>query len=78
MKAVARLGAAATAIVAAAVALALLIGGNAPERAYPGLPDPGLGTGWGYPVVHGLNDLLAVLTVGLLLAAAFLLPHTKG
>ena len=78
MKSVARLGATATAIVAVAVALALLIGGNAPERAYPGLPDPGLGTGWAYPVVHGLNDLLAVLTVGLLLAAAFLLPHTKG
>ncbi|KGA11413.1 MAG: hypothetical protein GM44_1840, partial [actinobacterium acAMD-2] len=78
MKSVARLGAAATALVAVAVALALLIGGNAPERAFPGLPDPGLGTSWAYPVVHGLNDLFAVLTVGLLLAAAFLVPHDKG
>ena len=78
MKTATRLSAMAAAITIAAVALALALGSNTPQRAYPGLPDPGLGTGWAYPLLHGLNDLFAVMTVGLLLAAALLLDSRKG
>ena len=54
----------------------MLAGGSYTE-ALPGLPDPGPVVGWGTPIVRLLTDLAAVLTVGWLLAAAFLDPSGK-
>lgn len=54
--------------------LALLVGGGAPQAPVPGIPDPGPVTGWGLPLLRLGSDLAAVVTVGLALAAAFLLP----
>ncbi|MET8907567.1 cytochrome c oxidase assembly protein [Micromonospora sp. NPDC004551] len=64
------------AAVASAVALLLLAlrVGGALETAIPGLPDPGPVTTWALPLVRLLTDVLATLTVGMLVTAAFLLP----
>jgi putative copper resistance protein D len=44
-----------------------------------GLPDPGAVTTYGLPAVRTLSEIAAVLTVGALLAAAFLIaPETDG
>ena len=52
----------------------LLLGGGAPEPAPEGIADPGQFVGWITPFTKLLMDLSAVLVVGFLIAAAFLLP----
>lgn len=54
--------------------VALVLGGGAPQPAPSGIPDPGALTGWGLPIVKALVDMAAFATLGLLLAAVFLLP----
>jgi putative copper resistance protein D len=67
--------AAGTALVSAAVlVVVLLAGGGAPQPVPAGLPDAGAVTGWGLPAVTLLAMLAGLATVGLLLAAALLLP----
>ena len=63
------------AVVALGVLLIVLgVGGGGPPDVPAGLPDPGTVTGWGLPVLRLAADLTAFATVGLVLAAAFLLP----
>lgn len=62
----------------AALVLALLGAGGAPVAAPDGLPDAGLGTGWGLPAATLLLHLAAVVTVGSLLTGAVLVPATGG
>ncbi len=70
------------AVAVLAVFAFLQIGGGAPQAAPIGIPDSGLLTGWGLPVVKVVTDAAAVLTVGMLLLAAFLLvskgPEVEG
>lgn len=58
----------------AVLVLVLLWGGGAPQVVPAGLPDAGPVTGWGLPVVRLFTDLAGMASVGLLLAAALLLP----
>lgn len=60
-----------------AVIAFLQIGGGAPQAAPVGIPDPGLFVGWALPLVKLLTDASAVLTIGMLLLAVFLLV-SKG
>ena len=70
---------AASAAIAVVVALLLLwVGDGRPAANLDGLPDPGPGTGWGLPVARVIGDLAAVLTVGLLLLGAVLVPARDG
>jgi putative copper resistance protein D len=57
-----------------AICLGVVAGLGALPTAVPGLPDPGLLTRWGLPVVRGLRDGSAALTIGLLIMGAALLP----
>jgi putative copper resistance protein D len=57
--------------------VALVVGGDRPRVATDGLPEASLAVQWGLPVVRTLVDLLAAATVGLLLAAAVLVPSPK-
>jgi cytochrome c oxidase assembly factor CtaG len=66
------------AIGVAALVVALLAGGGSPQAAIPGLPSSGAGTGWALPVSRLLTDSAGLLTVGLLLTAALLLPSKEG
>jgi putative copper resistance protein D len=59
-----------------AVIAFLQIGGGAPEPAPVGIPDPGLLVGWALPMVKLVTDASAVLTIGMLLLAVFLLVTT--
>jgi cytochrome c oxidase assembly factor CtaG/putative copper export protein len=66
-------------LTAAAAGLVVLIvalraGGGAGTGRLAGLPYPGTGTTWGLPVARLFTDTLGALTVGLVVAAAFLLP----
>ena len=70
-------GAALVATVPAVAVLALTLGG-AVQEPLPGLPDAGPLARWGLPVVRGLHDAAAAVTVGLLVLAALLLPATAG
>ena len=64
-----------TVLVATSVlVVVLLAGGGAPQPVPVGLPDAGPITGWGLPLVRLAADLLGIGTLGLLLAAAVLLP----
>jgi putative copper resistance protein D len=56
---------------------ALLLGGGAAPPAVPGLPDPGVLTGWGLPVATLVEQAAAVVCVGFLLLAA-VLPPVRG
>lgn len=56
-----------------AVTLLALTGGVAPA-AIPGLPDPGLLTRLGLPILQPVRDLAAAVTVGALVLAACCLP----
>ncbi|NRQ51680.1 cytochrome c oxidase assembly protein [Aeromicrobium stalagmiti] len=53
----------------------LVVGGGAPEPTPVG--DPGAFVGWSVPFVKLLTDVCAVLVVGFLLAATFLLPSAE-
>ncbi|MEJ2870765.1 cytochrome c oxidase assembly protein [Actinomycetospora sp. OC33-EN08] len=66
--------AAPAAVVAAVVALALTALSGAETYARLGLPDPGAVVTYGLPVVRALTESAAVVTVGALLLAAFLVP----
>lgn len=57
--------------------VALQIGGGAPEPSPAGIPDPGPFVGWGLPAVTYLTRVAAVVVIGFLLAAVFLLPTSK-
>jgi len=66
-------------LVAVVVAVALLWSGDGrPVASPPGLPDAGGGTEWALPVFRVLADLAAILTIGLLLAGAVLVPARDG
>ncbi|WP_432993787.1 cytochrome c oxidase assembly protein [Dactylosporangium sp. CA-233914] len=56
--------------------VALRWGGGVLGRAIVGLPDPGPVTAWGLPLVRAAADVCGVVTVGLAVTAAFLLPGT--
>lgn len=60
-----------------AVLAALTWSGGAYTPPAPGLPDPGPLVGWGLPVLRLLTDLLAALTIGWLVCAAFLDPSGR-
>jgi putative copper resistance protein D len=62
----------------AALAIALLAGGAVREKVITGLGNAGTLTRWGLPVSRLVMDLGGILTVGVLLGAAALLPSVKG
>lgn len=71
------------AVAAGLVALVVLVvvlisGGGGPQPVPVGLPDSGPVTGWGLPAVRLLADLAAMVTLGLLLGAALLLPSPRA
>jgi putative copper resistance protein D len=67
-------------LVLAVVVMAALLwtGDGRPVASPPGIPDAGGGTEWALPVARVLADLAAILTVGLLLAGAVLVPARDG
>ncbi|MEU3163211.1 cytochrome c oxidase assembly protein [Streptosporangium sp. NPDC006930] len=75
---VVKLALAGAAAAVAALVIAMIAGGAASPRIIPGLPDQGSFTRWGLPLAKLAMDAAGVLTVGTLLAAAFLLPNDKG
>ena len=58
----------------AALVLALRFGGAVDDTVLPGIPSAGPVTEWALPVLTTLANLLGVLTVGVTVTAAFLLP----
>ncbi|GLW11590.1 ABC transporter permease [Microtetraspora sp. NBRC 13810] len=67
-------------LIAAGVALSIgmLAGGAAQSTAVAGIPDAGAITRWGLPAAKVLANLLAVATVGCLVAAVALFPSNRG
>lgn len=61
----------------AAMAVGLVISGDAYATPPAGLPDVGGVIGWGTPVLRVLTDVAAVVTIGFLLAAVVLDPSGK-
>jgi len=57
---------------------AFTIGGDRPQTSDDGLPEASLLVQWALPITRTAVDLLAAATVGLLLAAAALLPSPKN
>jgi cytochrome c oxidase assembly factor CtaG len=55
----------------------LVVGGGSYAQAPIGIADPGPFVGWALPFTKLLTDASAILVVGFLLAAAFLLPSTE-
>ena len=53
-------------------------GDGRPVGSVDGLPDAGAATTWGLPVARTFADLAAILSVGLLLAGAVLVPARDG
>ncbi|MGP3962680.1 cytochrome c oxidase assembly protein [Nonomuraea sp. 3N208] len=78
MSRAARLALAGAAAAVVALAIGMIAGGRAFPRIIPGLPDAGAVVRWGLPLSKLLMDLFGLLTVGLLLMAAMLLPGDKG
>ncbi|GAA4947174.1 putative copper resistance protein D [Nonomuraea thailandensis] len=74
----ARLALVTTAAAIAALVIGMIAGGRAFPRIIPGLPDAGAVVRWGLPLSKLLMDAAGVITVGLLLMAAALLPNDKG
>ncbi|GAA2850974.1 cytochrome c oxidase assembly protein [Nonomuraea rubra] len=74
----ARLALVTAAAAIAALVLGMIAGGRAFPRIIPGLPDAGAVVRWGLPLSKLLMDAAGVITVGLLLMAAALLPNDKG
>ena len=62
---------------AAALALLALTGGLSAADAV-GLPDPGLTTRWGLPLMQAFRDMCAALTVGVLVVASCCVPPENG
>ncbi|MCL8251120.1 bifunctional copper resistance protein CopD/cytochrome c oxidase assembly protein [Aeromicrobium fastidiosum] len=54
----------------------LVMGGGAYGKAPIGIADPGVLVGWALPFSKVLNDVAAVMVIGFLAAAAFLVPST--
>ncbi|MEV4070676.1 cytochrome c oxidase assembly protein [Nonomuraea fuscirosea] len=73
-----RLTVAASAAAIVALVIGMIAGGRAFPRIIPGLPDSGVVVRWGLPLSKLLMDAAGVVTVGLLLMAALLLPNDKG
>jgi cytochrome c oxidase assembly factor CtaG/putative copper export protein len=73
-----RLALAGVAAAVAALVIGMIVGGRAFPRIIPGLPDAGVVVRWGLPLSKLLMDVAGLLTVGLLLMAAALLPNDKG
>ncbi|WP_433796443.1 cytochrome c oxidase assembly protein [Actinoplanes sp. CA-252034] len=65
---------AAAAATVSALIVALRFGGAVDDTVLPGIPGPGAFTVWMLPVVRMLANVLGVLTAGLSVTAAFLLP----
>lgn len=74
----ARLALAAVGAALVALVIAMVAGGAAFPRIIAGLPDAGPITRWGLPVSKLWMDAAGVVTIGLLLTAALLLPNDKG
>ncbi|MEU4573921.1 cytochrome c oxidase assembly protein [Nonomuraea sp. ATR24] len=74
----ARLALAAAGAALAALVVAMVAGGAAFPRIILGVPSSGVLTRWGLPVSKLFMDVAGVTTVGLLLAAAVLLPNGKS
>ena len=68
------LTAAAAGTAVAVLVVALEFGGGVDGTALPGIPGPGTLTVWALPALTMLATVLGVLTVGLTVTAAFLLP----
>jgi len=60
----------------AILVIALEFGGGAPQTVPEGIPDPGLVTGWGLPLIKLVTDFAAVASVGFLVTTVFLLPSS--
>ncbi|KQX75702.1 cytochrome c oxidase assembly protein [Aeromicrobium sp. Root472D3] len=56
----------------------LVMGGGAYGKAPIGIADPGVLVGWALPFSKVLNDVAAVMVIGFLAAAAFLVPSTDN
>ncbi|UBU16518.1 cytochrome c oxidase assembly protein [Nonomuraea gerenzanensis] len=78
MSRAARLALVTAAAAIAALVIGMIAGGRAFPRIIPGLPDAGAVVRWGLPLSKLLMDASGVITVGLLLMAAALLPNDKG
>lgn len=59
------------------VSVAALVVAGAIPQGFPGLPDPGAVTRFGLPVVRGLRDSSAAITIGMLVMTATVLPPAK-
>lgn len=68
---------AALGLVLTGLVVALFVGGDRPRTSSAGLPEASIAVQWGLPAFRAALDLLAAATVGLLLAAAVLLPSSK-
>jgi cytochrome c oxidase assembly factor CtaG len=62
----------------AALTIALLLGGGAPQRSAPGLPDAGLTVGWLVPLLGLANFLIEFALVGFSLASVLFFPDEDG
>lgn len=78
MSRTARFAVAAVAAAVAGLAIAMVAGGAAFPRIIPGIPNAGAFTRWMLPITKLGMDAAGLVTVGLLLAAAVLLPSEKG
>lgn len=57
--------------------VAFFVGGDRPQTSSSGLPEASLFVQWALPITRSTLDVIAAATVGLLLAAAALLPSPK-
>lgn len=62
----------------AALTIALLLGGGAPTKSAPGLPDAGLTVGWLVPMLTMANYLIEFAMVGFSLAASLFFVDEDG
>ena len=60
------------------LAVALILGGSTWQPPEPGIPDAGPAVGWGLPYLRLLTTSLGILTVGMLLSAAVLMPTGRS
>ena len=67
-----------TALIAGFVAAFIVSLSSAEALAVLGIPDPGVLTVYGLPAVRAIGEIAAVIAVGSLLLAAFLVPPQKS